>query len=144
MNEEQKGQALLQLSDALEQFLAEDCSGICLDEDSERQELAGKIVHWLFRDKSFLESPETFLPKAKYHLGFNVVDEANGEHIIRLVLDRLPEMADGDFLQLQNFFWTVIGRSIRDNPDTIKTLEAGGVRVEVDPPVEGGGQQFAS
>jgi hypothetical protein len=53
-------------------------------------------------------------------------------------------MADDDFMQLQNFFWTVIGRSIRDNPDTIKTLEAGGVRVEIDPPVESGGQQFTS
>jgi len=72
-----------------------------------------------------------------------VVDESSGQHIIRLTLDRTREMADGDFMQLQNFFWTTVGRAIRDNPEIIRTLEAGGVRVEIDPPPDQGGQQYA-
>jgi hypothetical protein len=121
----------------------EGCSSLCLDSDEDRGTLAGKLAHWLLSDKTQLQSPEKILPKAKYHLGFNVVDEATGEHIIRLVLDRTTQMADGDFLQLQNFFWTTIGRAIRDNPSIIQTLEAGGVRVEIDPSDGQGGQQFA-
>lgn len=127
----------------LGRFLEEECSSLCLDDDEDRGTLAGKLAHWLLSDKIQLQSPEKILPKAKYHLGFNVVDEATGEHIIRLVLDRTREMADGDFLQLQNFFWTTIGRAIRNNPSIIQTLEAGGVRVEIDPPEGQGGQQFA-
>jgi hypothetical protein len=126
----------------LGRFLDEECSSLALDNDEDRGTLAGKLAHWLLSDKTQLESPEKILPKARYHLGFNVVDEATGEHIIRLILDRTKEMADGDFLQLQNFFWVTIGRAIRDNAEIQKMLEAGGVRVEIDPPDEGG-QQYA-
>lgn len=124
-------------------FLENECESLCMDNEEDRGTLAGKLAHWLLSDKVQLESPEKILPKAKYHLGFNVVDESTGEHIVRLVLDRTREMADGDFLQLQNFFWTTIGRAIRDNPSIVHTLEAGGVRVEIDPPEGQGGQQFA-
>lgn len=123
-------------------FESEQCSSLCMDDDEDRGTLAGIVAHWLLSDKVQLQSPEKILPKAKYHLGFNVVDESTGEHIIRLVLDRTREMADGDFLQMQNFFWSTIGRAIRDNPELIRTLEAGGVKVEIDPPDQGG-QQYA-
>lgn len=128
----------------LETFLEENYSSCCLDDPEDRLRAATGIASWMISDKVTLESPEKILPKAKYHLGFNVVDEATGEHIVRLVLDRTREMADGDFMQLQNFFWTVIGRAIRDNPAVVQTLQAGGVRVEVDPRDGSGGQQFAT
>lgn len=120
-----------------------ECCSLCMDSDEDRGSLAGRVAHWLLSDKTQLMSPEKVLPKARYHLGFNVVDESSGEHIVRLTLDRTREMADGDFLQLQNFFWTTIGRAIRDNVQIRQTLEAGGVRVETDPPPDQGGQQYA-
>jgi len=123
-------------------FESEQCCSLCMDSEQDRGSLAGITAHWLLSDKTQLMSPEKVLPKARYKLGFNVVDESSGEHIIRLTLDRTREMADGDFMQLQNFFWTTIGRAIRDNPEIIRTLEAGGVRVEIDPPDQGG-QQYA-
>lgn len=127
----------------LGRFLEEECSSLCLDDEHDRGTLAGKLAHWLLSDKTQLQSPEKILPKAKYRLGFNVVDEATGEHIVRLILDRTREMADGDFMQMQNWFWCVIGRYIRDNPEIRRTLEAGGVSVETDPPDGTGGQQYA-
>jgi hypothetical protein len=129
----------------LDDFLATHYESACLDDDEDRLRVATGVASWMISDKTTLESPEKLLPKAKYHLGFNVVDEATGEHIVRLTLDRTREMADGDFMQLQNFFWTTIGRAIRDNPSIRSILEAGGVRVETDPSDGGaGGQQFAS
>jgi hypothetical protein len=125
-------------------FESEECASCALDNEADRGKLAGIVAHWLLSDKVQLVSPEKVLPKAKYHLGLNIMDEATGRHIVRLVLDRTREMADGDFLQMQNFFWTTIGRAIRDNPEIRSTLEAGGVRVEIDPPPDqGGGQQYA-
>lgn len=125
-------------------FLEDQCSSLALDDDHDRGVLAGKLAHWLLSDKTQFQSPEKILPKAKYRLGFNVVDEATGEHIVRLILDRTREMADGDFMQMQNWFWCTIGRFIRDNPGVRKVLEAGGVYVETDPPAGSpGGQQYA-
>lgn len=118
----------------LGQLLESDsCRTLCPDYEEERGELAGIIAHWLLSDKAILISPYKILPRAKYKLAFNVVDEATGEHIVRVSLDRSREMADGDFLQMQNFFWVTIGRAIRDNPEIIKTLRAGGIGVETDP-----------
>lgn len=125
-------------------FLEEECSSLCLDDEHDRGTLAGKLAHWLLSDKTQLQSPDKILPKAKYRLGFNVVDEATGEHIVRLILDRTREMADGDFMQMQNWFWCVIGRFIRDNPEIRKTLQAGGVSIETDPSDGSGGQQYAT
>lgn len=127
----------------LNDFLEGSHASACLDDDVDRYRVALGVVKWLHSDKTKEMSPTILLPKAKYHLGFNVVDEYTHEHIIRLVLDRTEEMEDEDFLQLQNFFWTAIGRAIRDNPEIIKALEAGGVRVEIDPPEGTGGQQAA-
>lgn len=124
-------------------FEQEECSCLCLDADEDRGQLAGVVAHWLLSDKTQIMSPEKVLPKAKYKLGFNVVDESTGEHIVRLKLDRTREMVDGDFTQLQNFFWTTIGRAIRDNQEIRQILEAGGVWVEIDPPPNQGGQQYA-
>jgi hypothetical protein len=146
MNDNQAGFTAEEISSLIfglgQLFESPQCASLCLDDDEDRGTLSGIVAHWLLSDKVQLQSPEKILPKAKYHLGFNVVDEATGQHIIRLVLDRSREMCDGDFLQMQNFFWTTVGRAIRDNPDIIKTLEAGGVRVEIDPPDQGG-QQYA-
>ena len=127
----------------LNDFLEARHTSACLDDDVDRYRVAFGVSEWLFSDKTKEMSPTILLPEAKYHLGFNVVDACTHEHIIRLVLDRTEEMEDEDFLQLQNFFWTTIGRAIRDNPEIIKALEAGGVRVEIDPPEGTGGQQAA-
>lgn len=124
----------------LEEFLASDYGGSCLDDTDDRLRVATGVASWMISEKVELVSPERILPKAKYRLGFDVTDEATGEHVIRLILDRTREMEDGDFLQLQNFFWSTIGRAIRDNPDVVRTLRLGGVHVEIDP---AGGQQAA-
>src|SRR5512137_2203087 len=126
---------IAQLITGVGQFLQEECDDYDFS-DEDRGDLAGRLAHWLLRDKTLTISPEKILPKAKYKLAFNVVDEPTGDHIIRLVLDRTKEMADGDFMQLQNFFWVTVGRAIRDNPEIIRTLQAGGVRVEIDPPAQ--------
>jgi len=128
----------------LGRFLEEECSSLALDDEHDRGTLAGKLAHWLLSDKTQMQSPEKILPKAKYRLGFNVVDEATGEHIVRLILDRSREMADGDFMQMQNWFWCTIGRYIRDNPEIRATLRAGGVTIETDPPDGASGQQYAT
>lgn len=123
-----------QLIAALGFFLEQECSSLCMDDEEDRGTLAGKLAAWLLKDKNITVSPEKLLPKARYLLSFNVVDEATGTHIIRLTLQRAKEMTDGDFMQLQNFFWVTVGRAIRDNADIIRTLNAGGIQVEIDPP----------
>lgn len=121
-------------------FESPECTSLHLDDDTDRGRLAGIVAHWILSDKTILLSPEKALPKATYKLGFNIVDEASGEHIVRLTLDRERNMTDGDFMQLQNFFWVTVGRAIRDNPEARRTLELGGVRVVTDPAVQGGQQ----
>lgn len=131
------------LRDGLARFMAESCASLCLDDDQDRETAAEKIAHWLFHTDSLDANPERILPRARYKLGFNVVDEVSSERIVRLTLSRKSEMTDGDFLQMQNFFWVTIGRAIRDNPEIIKILQAGGIDVETDPGDGAGGQQFA-
>jgi hypothetical protein len=128
----------LELQESLARFLDENCSSYCLDTDEDREEVSGRIAHWMVRQKVVEASPEKLLPKAQYRLGFNVVDEQTGERIIRLTLTRSSQMTDGDFMQMQNFFWCTVGRAIRDNPEIIKTLQLGGIDVDVDPGVAGG------
>jgi hypothetical protein len=123
-------------------FLEENYDGACLDDDEDRSRVAEGVIGWLLSDKIRVVSPDMLLPKAKYHLSFNVVDELTETHIVRLTLDRTDEMSDVDFLTLQNFFWTTIGRAVRDNPDIKAALESGGIRVETDPE-DSGGQQAA-
>ena len=132
------------LVSGLDIFLAEQYESSCLDDEEDRLRVATGIAAWMISDKITLESPKAILPKAKYSLALNVIDEPTGNHVVRLLFDRTREMADGDFMSLQNFFWVTIGRAIRENPEIIKTLEAGGVRVEIDPTDESGGQQFLS
>jgi hypothetical protein len=127
---------LVRLIAGIGQFLENECSDLCCDDEADRGTLSAKLAAWLLQDKSIQATPELMVPKATYKLAFNVVDEPTGEHIIRLTLDRSREMADGDFLQLQNFFWVTVGRAIRDNPEVIRTLQAAGVRVEIDPPAQ--------
>lgn len=127
----------------LNDFLGEKYDSACLDDDVDRYRVASGVARWLLSDESRVASPEVLLPKAKHLLSFNVVDEVTRTHIVRLVLERTKEMEDGHFLQLQNFFWTTVGYAIRDNPEIIRALEAGGVRVEIDPPEGAGGEQAA-
>lgn len=123
-------------------YLEECHDGACLDDDEDRARVAEGAIGWMLSDKVRVVSPDMLLPKAKYHLSFNVVDELTETHIVRLTLDRTDEMSDIDFLNLQNFFWTTIGRAVRDNPDIRRALESGGIRVETDPE-DSGGQQAA-
>jgi len=138
-------QDLEALQTALAIFFEERCSSHCLDNDEDREAVADKLAHWLLSDKVQDVSPEKMLPRARYKLGFDVVDETTNERIIQLLLQRDKMMTDGDFLQMQNFFWVTVGRAIRDNPEIIRTLQAGGIDVNTDPGEGGtGGQQFAS
>lgn len=128
----------MRIQELLGRFLAEECASLCLDSDEDRDTLAAKVTQWFLRDKFVEVSPEKLLPKAKYRLAFNVVDEITGERIVRLMLLRNSMMTDGDFMQMQNFFWCTVGRAIRDNPDIIETLRAGGIDVDTDPGTAGG------
>lgn len=128
----------LNLQEVLSRFLDENCADLCMDNDADREEASSRIAHWMVRQQIVEASPEKLLPKAKYRLGFNVVDEQTSERIIKLVLNRDDQMTDGDFMQMQNFFWCTVGRAIRDNPEIIRTLQAGGIEVDTDPGTFGG------
>jgi len=127
---------LVKLIAGLGHFLANECPGLRCDDEADRGTLAGKLAAWLLMDKTINLTPDQTIPKGVFHAGINIVNEAIGEHIIRLRLDRTREMADGDFMQLQNFLWVTVGWAIRNNPEVIRTLEAAGVKVEVDPPAQ--------
>jgi hypothetical protein len=120
-----------QLRDGLEELLGTNHGAACLDDEEDCQRVATGVADWLMLDKTFMASPERFLPKALHRLRLNIADEITGEHIIRLTLDRTREMEDADFLRAQKVFWSVIGRAILDNPEVIHTLQSGGVCVEV-------------
>lgn len=133
-------QEFTNLVHGIEEFLATEYGSACLDDQEDCFRVATGLASWMISDKVKLMSPEKLLPKAKYHLSFNVVDELTETHIVRLTLDRTDEMSNIDFLALQNFFWTTIGRAVRDNPDIRRSLESGGIRVDVDPEDSGGEQ----
>lgn len=128
----------LELQNALCQFLEEYCSSYCLDSDEDRVACSDQIAHWMVRQQVVEASPEKLLPKANYRLGFNVVDETTGERIVRLMLVKDEQMTTGDFMQMQNFFWCTVGRAIRDNPEIVATLRAGGIEVDTEPGAAGG------
>lgn len=130
--------------DMLEQELSVKCSCRCMDSDEDRIAVAKVVVDYITRGREIDTSPEKLIPKAAYKLGFQVVDETTGERIVKILLDRTPDMTDGDFMQMQNFFWTAIGRSIRQDKELLQTLAAGGILVSTEPDDEPSGQQFAS
>jgi hypothetical protein len=133
--------SLERLRSALRGFLEEECSSLCLDDADDRETFIDKLAAWLLKDKTVDMTPEDLLPKARYCAGINIMDEVTGERIVKLLLYRSEMMTDGDFLQMQNWFWSTIGRAIRDNPELAQTLRVGGVIIDTDP--EAGGQQFA-
>lgn len=139
---EQPRATLTELADSMERFLAENFDGMCLDNNYERTKIAQAVTEWLHGDEGVLVSQHIPLPKAKYRTSFNVVDEAEGKHVVRLVLDRSEQMSDGDFLSLQNRLWCIIGYFIRDDPDVIRALHDIGVRIEIDSPASGGQPQL--
>lgn len=132
------------MADLMERYLAEECHGRALDNDEDRMAVALKMVDYVTQGREIDTSPEKMIPNAAYHLGFQVWDQTTRELIVKIVLNRTPDMTDGDFLQMQNFFWVTIGRAIRDNPEVLQTLAAGGIMVTTKPDGETGGQQFAS
>lgn len=119
------------LVDELDSFLASNHGAACMDDDEDRRRVAEGAVDWLTRSKGVM-SAHGLLPKAEYFLSFDVVDEATGERIVRLTLDKTWDMAGGDFLSLQNFFWSTIGRAIKKDRELRERLESGGVRVETE------------
>lgn len=128
------------LGDAIFRLLSERFSGYCLDNEDERGDLSVGLAEWLIvADKTTEYTRQITLPRAKYRVGFNVVDEATGQRVVSLELERDRMMTDGDFLQMQNFFWNTIGRAVADHPEVVRTLQAAGIKVNVGP-VEGGGQ----
>ena len=126
-----------QLVTALDEFLAT-YAHVCLDEEEECRDVANGLAHWMMRDRA---QPRR---RARSRVSLNVVDEVAEEHIIRLTLDRTREMSDSDFLQSQNFFWSTIGRAIRDNPELIRTLRSKGVSVETNLSCDSGEQSHIS
>jgi len=128
------------LGDAIFRLLSERFSGYCLDDANERISVSEGLAEWLIvADKTTEYTRQITLPRAKYRVGFNVVDEISGQRIVSLELERDRMMTDGDFLQMQNFFWNTIGRAVADHPEVIRTLQAAGIKVLVGP-VEGEGQ----
>ena len=114
------------LGEAIFNFLSDHFSGYCLDTDAERQMIAENLAMWLTADKAVDAAQHITLPRARYRAGFNVVDETTGKQIINLELERDRMMTDGDFMQMQNFFWNVIGRAVADHPEVIRALQAAG------------------
>jgi len=134
--------ALEQLHSLLSRFLAENCASSCLDNDEEVESVSGKLAHFLLTPGQQIEmNLEQLLPRAVYRMGLNIVDETKGQRICSLILRRTPEMADGDFLQLQNFFWVTIGKAVVENKELRRALELAGVVVEEADPGEQGSPQ---
>jgi len=137
-DQERRAQILL-LGDALFHLLSERFSSYCLDNEGERADLSVALAEWLIvADKTTEITQQITLPRAKSRVGFNVVDEVTGKRIVYLELERDRMMTDGDFLQLQNFFWTTIGLAIVDHPEVIRTLQAAGIKVTRGGDDEGG------
>jgi hypothetical protein len=123
-------------------WLSEHASCYSLDDINDRVDLANKLAEWLTSDKTHDFTIEMLLPKAEYRAGLNVVDERTGQPIIGLVLNRSRWMSDGDWLAMQNYFWTVIGKAIRYNPSVISDLRTAGITVTI-PDAPSGGQPGA-
>lgn len=118
------------LSDAIFRLLSEHFSGYSLEDEQERLCVSENLARWLITvDKTTEYTQQITLPRARYRVGFNVVDEVTGKRIINLELERDRMMTDGDFLQMQNFFWNTIGRAVADHPEVIRILQAAGIKV---------------
>lgn len=127
------------LEDATFRFLSEHFPGYRLDNPEETSAIARGLAEWLIAvDKTTDYTQQITLPRAKYRVGFNVVDEISGKRIINLELERDRMMTDGDFLQMQNFFWNTIGRAVADHPEVITMLQAAGIKVTLGGDDEGG------
>lgn len=119
------------LLSALGDYLEAGHGAACMDDAEDRLRVAEGVVNWLLADRADV-STEALLPKARYFMSFLVVDEATGEHIVRMTLRKSWDMADGDFLSLQNTFWSIVGRAIRDDVALRRRLEEVGVEVDTE------------
>ena len=131
------------LAEMLELFFRDSTCEEELDEEAIRV-LSDELGHFLLSDKTFEGTPDVLLPKAAYGVGFDIWDEESKEHVVRMTLKREGFMTTGDFLKMQNFFWTTVGKAIRNSPAIIDILRGGGVIVETDFTDEGEGGQQAS
>lgn len=118
------------LVESLKQLLCAQHGAACLDDEEDLSRVAKGVASWLLADKLALGKTSWILPKSEHYLGFDISDQFTGERIVRLVLDKTWDMTDFDYSVLQNFFWTTVGRAIKESPELRQRLEAGGVRVD--------------
>lgn len=118
------------LVESLKQLLSSEHGAACLDDEEDLSRVAEGVASWLLADKLALGRTSWILPRAEHYLGFDICDQFTGERIVRLVLDKTWDMTDFDYTVLQNFFWTTIGRAIKENPEIRRRLEGGGVRID--------------
>ena len=118
------------LVESLKQLLHTEHGSRCLDDKEDVACVAEGVASWMMADKLALGRRSWLLPQSEYHLGLDICDELTGERIIRLVLDKTWDMTDFDYLSLQNFFWTTIGRAIKESPELRRRLEYGGIRID--------------
>lgn len=94
------------------------------------QGLADGLAEWMLTAPVIEQDMTQYLlPKATYRSGLRVIDETTGQHLITLLLERTKLMTDGDWLQMQNFLWTVLGRAILADRDLQRVLRAGGIQI---------------
>lgn len=116
------------MRDAVAQFM-EEYQHFDLSDVLDRELFVDSMTAWCLKEKTVEMTPEQMLPRAKYRVGINIVNELSGERIVKLLMDRPLDMSDTEFLQLQNWFWATIGRAVRDNKELAEELELGGVSV---------------
>jgi|WetSurSiteA1Bulk_404760.scaffolds.fasta_scaffold09697_4 hypothetical protein len=120
-------------------------NALSMDDEEDREVMADYLADKIYSaPQRETEFPQNFIPRGNFRSGLHILDETTKEHIVTLVLDRERSMTNQDWLQLQNFMWAVIGRTIRADYDLQKTLLAGGVQVILDQGSEpGGGMMMA-
>ena len=127
----------------IENFLETACSTLSLDDPEDRATCAKNLSDWIYvAQVQENDMTQRIIPRATYRSGLRVVDETNGQHIFTLILEREKMMTDGDWLQMQNFLWAVLGRHIVDSPDLQRTMRAAGIQIYFED-IFGGGSQSA-
>ena len=137
-------QELEMLHSLLSRFLSDEWGGNYLMDD-QIDDVTGRLAHFLLTPGKEVEmNVAQILPKAKYKMALRIVDEPRSKFICEIVLRRTSDMADGDFLQLQNFMWVTLGTAIVSNREVRRTLEMAGVEViDSDPEDQGNPQEAA-
>ena len=125
-----------QLAALMTKHIREKFDGCSLDITEEVNNLTYSLARLLLSTDNApttIPSPEVSLPRANHLLSFDIVDEQRGERVIKLTLDRKPDMTDMSFTQAQNFLWCVIGRALKSDPSALNKLRWAGVEIDTDP-----------